>query len=42
MLINTITRQDLTTQTALHLCRVAIDQAEQLGINICITIVCFR
>ncbi|PJE55445.1 MULTISPECIES: GlcG/HbpS family heme-binding protein [unclassified Marinomonas] len=40
MLINTITRQDLTTQTALHLCRVAIDKAEQLGINICITIVC--
>lgn len=40
MLNNTITKQDLTTQAALQLCSAAINQAEQLGINICITIVC--
>ena len=39
MFNNTIIKQDLSTQAALHLCRAAIDQAEQLGINICITIV---
>ncbi|WP_137169949.1 heme-binding protein [Marinomonas sp. FW-1] len=37
---HTITKQHLTTQSALLLCCAAVDQAEQLGINICITIVC--
>lgn len=39
MLNKTITKQDLATQAALQLCSAAMDKAEKLGINICITVV---